>query len=82
MQSITHSQMSSSFVPGYLSTSSAPVPKAKTFRVSMNWLKFSPKALRTQGQLYSANNCTAGQQHQQAFSTTMQTQHSGCIAEH
>lgn len=59
---MTHSQMSSSLAPGNLSTSSAPIPNAKTFRVSMNWLKFSPKAFRAQGQLYSENACTQEQQ--------------------
>ena len=53
----THSQMSSSLAPGNLNTSSAPDPSANTLKVSMSWLKCSPKPLLTHGQSYSEKSC-------------------------
>ena len=57
---MTHSQMSSSLAPGTLSTSSAPEPRAKTFRVSMNCPKCNPKPRCTHGQVYSEKSCRCG----------------------
>ena len=55
----THSQFSSSFAPGNFITRSLLLRLDwKTERVSSSTPKVSPTGLRTQGQWYSANNCS------------------------